>query len=67
MTSILISGKDKKELEVLAFLAEKMGVKVRHITSDETEDILLGGVMEKVRTNKKVTKNSVMKILLPKQ
>ena len=66
MTSILISGKDKKELEALAFLAEKMGVKVRHITSDETEDVLLGAVMEKVRTNKKVSKNSVMKTLLPK-
>lgn len=67
MTSILITGKDKKELEALAFLAEKMGVRVRHISTEETEDLLLGGVMEKVRTKKKVSKNLVMKILLPKQ
>ena len=66
MTSILISGKNKKELEALPFLAEKMGVKVRHITFDETEDVLLGAVMEKVRTNKKVSKNTIMKTSLPK-
>ena len=66
MTSIIISGKDKKELEALAFLAKKMGVNVRQITTDETEDMLLGGVMEKVRTNKKMSKKSVMKSLLPK-
>ena len=64
MTSIIISGKDKKEIEAIALIAKKIGVKVHHISNEQTEDLMLGAVMKKVKTNKLVVKNRIMKNLL---
>ncbi len=63
MTSILISGKDKKEVAAIALLAKKIGAKVHHIDTDEIEDVLLGAAMKKAKTNKKVSKSLIMKSL----
>ena len=63
MTSILISSKDKKDVAAIALIAKKIGVKVHHINTDETEDIMLGAVMKKVKTNKIVSRDLVMKNL----
>jgi hypothetical protein len=63
MTSILITGEDKKGVEALALLAKKMGVRVHHFTSEQTEDFLLGVMMDKTKSKKSVSKRSVMRSL----
>ncbi len=64
MTSIIISGKDKKDVEAIALIAKKIGVNVHHIDIDQTEDLMMGAVMKKSKTNKKVSRNVVMQNLL---
>ena len=64
MTSIIISGKDKREVEAIALIAKKIGIRVHHIDLDQTEDLIMGAVMKKVKTNKKISKNVVMQNLL---
>ena len=67
MPSIMITGKDKKEMDALILLAEKIGAEVHPLNSDQTEDILLGDLMTKTRTNKMISRDAVMKKLLPKK
>lgn len=38
MESAIISGKSKKDIQLLVSIAEKMGIRAKFITNDELED-----------------------------
>ena len=50
MQSLLLQSKNKKDIEVFATLAKMIGLKARHISEEELEDIGLANAMKKGRT-----------------
>lgn len=65
MSTILIKA-DKQSNKILAELAKKLGGNVIDMKDDQFEDFLLGGLMDKVKTNKTVPKSVILKKLRSK-
>lgn len=65
MSTILIKA-DKQSNKILAELAKKLGGNVIDMKDDQFEDFLLGGLMDKVKTNKTVSKATIIKKLRSK-
>lgn len=62
MSTILIKA-DKKSNKILSELAIKLGGNVIDVKDEQFEDFLLGTLIDKVKTGKSVSKNSVLKKL----
>lgn len=62
MSTILIKA-DKKSNKILSELAIKLGGNVVDVKDEQFEDFLLGTLIDKVKTGKSVSKNSVLKKL----
>lgn len=62
MSTILIKA-DKANNKILADLAKKLGGNVIDINDNAFEDLLLGRLMDSVKTGKTVSKKTVMKKL----
>jgi hypothetical protein len=65
MSAIVIRA-DKKSNKILSELAKKLGGSVIDLKDDPYEDIALGGLMDKVKTNETVDKETIMKKLKQK-
>lgn len=64
MEAIIVYGTDKKNTRLIIELAKQLGGKVSGLTKDQYEDILLGNIMDKVKTGKEVSKSAILEKLL---
>lgn len=62
MSTILIKA-DRKSNKILSELAKKLGGKVIDMNDDQFDDLLLGNIMDKVKTGKTVSKSAILKKL----
>jgi hypothetical protein len=60
MSTILIKA-DKQSNKILAELAKKLGGNVIDLKDEQFEDFMLGNLMDKVKTGKTVSKESILK------
>lgn len=65
MSTILIKA-DKSNNKILTELARKLGGDVIDINDDAFEDLKLGTLMDKTKTGKTVSKNTILKKLRAK-
>ena len=63
MASILIQSDNSDNMELIAKLAKKLGIQVNDISEELSEDLALGKIMSKSKTNLSVTRDSIMKKL----
>ena len=66
METIVINTKNSGTAKLILDLVEKMGESGRILTKTEQEDYLLGELMLKERTGKKVSKAAILKTLQQK-
>ena len=66
MQSLLLQSKSKKDIEVLATLAKMIGLKARHISKEELEDMGLANAMKKGRTGEYVDTDTYLNKLKKK-
>ena len=62
MGTILIKT-DKRSSKILAELAKRLGAKVIDVKDEQFDDLMLGTLMDKVKTGKTVSKDSILKKL----
>lgn len=62
MSAIVIRA-DKKSKKILSELAKKLGGSVIDLNDEQYEDIALGNLMDDVKTNETVDKETIMKKL----
>jgi hypothetical protein len=62
MSTIIIKT-DKKSSKILAELAKKLGGNVFDMKDDQFDELMLGRLMDKVKTGKTVSKESILKKL----
>ena len=65
MSTILIHA-DKKSNKLLSELAKKLGGNVIDMKDEQYEDLMLGTLMDKVKTGKTVSKSTILKKLKSK-
>ena len=62
MKAIVIKA-DNQNTKILRELAKKLGANVLNINEEQFEDLALGILMDKVKTGKTVSRDSIMKKL----
>ena len=62
MKAIVIKA-DNQNTKILRELAKKLGANVLNINEEQFEDLALGSLMDKVKTGKTVSRESIMKKL----
>lgn len=65
MSTIVIKA-DKQSSKILSELAKKLGGNVYDLKDDQFEDLMLGMMMDSVKTEKTVSRSTVMKNLKSK-
>ncbi|HEY4324095.1 MAG TPA: hypothetical protein VGN20_08915 [Mucilaginibacter sp.] len=50
MESAIISGKSKKDIQLLITIAEKMGIKAKYLSKDDLEDFILAEAIKEGET-----------------
>ena len=65
MSTIVIKA-DKQSNKILSELAKKLGGNVYDLKDDQFEDLMLGMMMDSVKTGKTVSRSTVMKNLKSK-
>lgn len=63
MESAIISGKSKKDIQLLITVAEKMGIKAKLLSKEEMEDIGLGKAILEGKTGELVDTDEFLKSL----
>jgi hypothetical protein len=61
--SALVIKADNQNSKILRELAKKLGADVLSINEEQYEDLALGSIMDKVKTGKSVSRESIMKKL----
>ena len=62
MKAIVIKA-DNQNTKILRELAKKLGASVLNINEEQYEDLALGSLIDKVKTGKTVSRESIMKKL----
>ena len=62
MSTIIIKT-DKQSSKILSELAKRLGGNVIDLKDDQFEDFMLGNLMDKIKTDKTVSRESVFKKL----
>ena len=63
MATLIIESTDPENIKLLTELAKKLGDRVKSISTTETEDLLLGDLMDSVKTGEYVDRADVMEAL----
>lgn len=63
MSTLVIQSKSKNNLKLIGELAKKIGEDVTYLSKEQVEDLAFGTYMNKVRTGKKVSSETIMKKL----
>jgi hypothetical protein len=61
MESAIISGKSKKDIQLLMAIAEKMGIKAKFLTKDELEDIGMAKAIKQGETGELIDTDEFLK------
>jgi hypothetical protein len=61
--SAIIIREDKKSNKILSELAKKLGASVMDLKDEQYEDIVLGSIMDVVKTNETVDKETIIRKL----
>ncbi|GAB4453768.1 MAG: hypothetical protein OHK0036_16930 [Bacteroidia bacterium] len=61
--STLVINTSSENIQLIKQLVKKIGGKVIDLNEEQLEDLLLGQMMNKVKTGKKVSKNIILKKL----
>jgi hypothetical protein len=59
MAILLLSDTSDKKLQSIIELAKKLGIKFSTIDADDKEDLLLGNLMKKEKTGKKIDRQTI--------
>jgi hypothetical protein len=62
MEAIIVHGTDKKNTRLIIELARQLGGKVSGLSKEQFEDIMLGNIMDKVKTGQEVSKSAILEI-----
>jgi CheY-like chemotaxis protein len=63
MASIIIQSDNSDDLELISKLTQKQGIHVSNVTDGQSEDLALGNIMISSKTDKSVSRESIMKKL----
>ncbi|HEY5326904.1 MAG TPA: hypothetical protein VIJ27_07880 [Mucilaginibacter sp.] len=63
MASLIIQSENSDNLELIAKLAQKLGIHVNSVTEEQSEDLAMGAIMTNAKTGKSVSRDSIMKKL----
>jgi hypothetical protein len=63
MESVLIIPRNKKELQFVSDLMEKLGISTKKLSIEEKEDLALGMLMREADRSKKVSEKIILKKL----
>lgn len=63
MESAIISGKSKKDIQLLISVAEKMGIKAKFLTKNELEDFAMAKAIDEGKTGEYVDTEEFLKSL----
>ena len=63
MEAILLQSGSKEDMEMIAKLAKKIGIKIKHLSNEQLEDIGLANAMKKGRTGKYIDTEKFLKKL----
>ena len=63
MQSAIISGKSKKDIQLLITIAEKMGIKAKYLSEEDLEDIGMGKAILEGKTGEFIDTNEFLKSL----
>jgi hypothetical protein len=61
MKSAIISGKSKKDIQLLVAIAEKMGIKAKFLTKGDLEDIGMAKAIKQGETDELVDTDEFLK------
>jgi hypothetical protein len=64
MATIIIQTESKSTTKLMLDLAKKLGEKASVLRKDIEEDLIFGNMMEKAKTNKLVSKESILNSLM---
>ena len=63
MESAIISGKSKKDIQLLVTIAEKMGIKAKFITKDDVEDFVIAKAIKEGETGELIDTGEFLKTI----
>ena len=63
MQSAIISGKSKKDIQLLITIAEKMGIKAKYLSEEDLEDIGMGKAILEGKTGEFIDTDEFLKSL----
>lgn len=63
MKAAVISGKSRKDLQLLIAIAKRIGLKAEYIDGDELEDLLLAKAMDQGATGRFISTEKLLKSL----
>ena len=63
MESAIISGKSKKDIQLLITIAERMGIKAKFLSEEDLEDIGLGKAILEGKTGEFIDTDEFLKTL----
>jgi len=63
METAILTGKSKKDIQLLLTIAEKMGIKARFLSEEDLEDFGMGKAIEEGRTGELIDMDDIMDAL----
>ena len=63
MASLIIQSDNSDNLELIAKLAQKLGIHVNSVTEEQSEDLAIGTIMTNAKTGKSVSRDLIMRKL----
>jgi len=63
METLIVTVKDKNEMQLVSDMLKKMKISTKKISDEEREDIGLSKLMRRVNRSEKVSRDQVMKSL----
>ncbi len=63
MESAIISGKSKKDIQLLVTIAEKMGIKAKFIGKDDLEDFVMAKAIKEGETGELIDTQEFLKTI----
>lgn len=63
MEAIIVHGTNKKNTRLIIDLVKRLGGSVSCLSKEQYEDILMGELMNNIKTGKEVSKTSIMEKL----
>ena len=63
METLVVTVKDKHEMQLVSDILKKMRINAKHLTKEEREDLGLSKLMKQANRSEKVSREQVMELL----